>query len=124
LFEPARVLEMGRLARRIPISDEVRKYAIHVVMATHPEHELASPMTRRFVRFGSSPRGAQAVILAAKITAILDNRYHVARADIRAVAASCLRHRVLLNFEGQAEDIKPDAIGDDVLEHVGALQAV
>ncbi|REK10954.1 MAG: AAA family ATPase [Planctomycetota bacterium] len=122
LFEPSRILEMGKLARRIPISDEVRRYAIHVVMATHPEHELASPMTRQFVRFGSSPRGAQAVILAAKITAILDSRYHVARADIRAVATNCLRHRILLNFEGQAEDIKPDAVIADVFDHVGEAQ--
>jgi MoxR-like ATPase len=122
LFEPARILEMGRLARRIPISDEVRKYAIHVVMGTHPDHELASPMARQFVRFGSSPRGAQGIILAAKITAILDNRYHVAKADVRAVAANCLRHRVLLNFEGQAEDVKTDAIVEDVLQHVGKLQ--
>ncbi len=124
LFEPMRVLEMGRLARRIPISDEVRRYAINVVMATHPEHASASPMARRFVRFGSSPRGAQSVILAAKITAILDGRYHVARADIRSVAPACLRHRILLNFEGQAEDVKPDAIVEDVLDHAGELKAV
>ncbi len=122
LFEASRVLEMGRLARRIPISDEVRRHAIHAVMASHPDHELASPMARQFVRFGSSPRGAQAIILAAKITAILDDRYHVARADIRAVAANCLRHRILLNFEGQAEDIKTDAIVDDLFQHVGKLQ--
>lgn len=122
LFDPQRVLDMGRLARRIPISSEVRRYAIHVVMATHPEHELASPLARRFVRFGSSPRGAQAIILAAKITAILDHRYHVARSDVGAVAAAALRHRILLNFEGQAEDVKTDAIIDDVLDHVGNLQ--
>jgi MoxR-like ATPase len=122
LFEAARVLEMGQLARRIPISGEIRREAINVVMATHPDHEMASPMARQFVRFGSSPRGAQAIILAAKITAILDHRYHVARADIRAVAANCLRHRILLNFEGQAEDVKTDAIVADVLQHVGSLQ--
>jgi MoxR-like ATPase len=75
-------------------------------------------MAKQFVRFGSSPRGAQAVILAAKITAILDQRFHVARADIQAVAANCLRHRVLLNFEGQAEDVKTDAIIDDIFKHI------
>lgn len=122
LFEAARVLEMGKLARRIPISEEVRRHAINAVMATHPEHELAGPMTRQFVRYGSSPRGAQAIILAAKITAILDHRYHVARADVRAVAANCLRHRILLNFEGQAEGIRTDAIIDDVFAHVDQLQ--
>lgn len=118
LFEATRVLEMSRLARRIPVANEVRRYAIDIVMATHPEHALASPMAKQFVRFGSSPRGAQAVILAAKITAILDQRFHVARADIQAVAANCLRHRVLLNFEGQAEDVKTDAIIDDIFKHI------
>ncbi|MEX0824630.1 MAG: AAA family ATPase [Pirellulaceae bacterium] len=114
LFYPERILEMSQLARRIPISHDVRRYAIHVIMATHPEHESATAMTRQFVRFGSSPRGAQAIILAAKIHAILDHRYHVARADIEAVAANCLRHRVLLNFEGQAEDVKTDAVIEDI----------
>ena len=122
LFESGRVLEMSHLARRIPVSDEVRRYAINVVMATHPEHELAGPMTTQYVRYGSSPRGAQAVILAAKINAILDERFHVAKEDIRAVAVNCLRHRVLLNFEGQAEDIKTDDIIANVFDHVGKLQ--
>ena len=113
---------MSQLARRIPVSDEIRRHAINVVMSTHPDHELASPKTKQFVRFGSSPRGAQAIILAAKINAILDQRYHVARTDIQTVATNCLRHRVLLNFEGQAEDIKTDTIIDDVFKHVSSLQ--
>lgn len=124
LFEPGRVLEMTDLARRIPISDEVRRFAIQVVMATHPDHDLAGPMTRQFVRYGSSPRGAQAIILAAKINAILDTRYHVAREDIKAVAANCLRHRILLNFEGQAEDVKTDVVVDDVLSSARVGQLV
>jgi MoxR-like ATPase len=123
LFESGRVLEMSRLARRIPVTDEVRRHAINVVMATHPDNELAGPMTRQYVRFGSSPRGAQAVILAAKIKAILDQRYHVARADIHAVAANCLRHRILLNFEGQAEAVKTDDVIADIFAHLGKLQA-
>ena len=123
LFEATRVVEMSQLARRIPVSDEVRRHAIHVVMATHPDHEFASPMTKQFVRFGSSPRGAQALMLAAKINAILDERYHVSREDIKAVATMCLRHRVLLNFEGQAENISTDTIIEDIFNHVGDLQA-
>lgn len=122
LFEATRVLEMAALARKIPIGDEVRRYAIHVVMATHPDHELATSMTKQFVRYGSSPRGAQSVILAAKINAILDSRYHVSREDIQAVAHNCLRHRILLNFEGQAEDIKTDSVVDDILKKVGNRQ--
>jgi MoxR-like ATPase len=123
LFNPTRILEMSALSRRIPISDEVRRHAIHIVMATHPDHELASSMTKRFVRYGSSPRGAQALILAAKINAILDYRYHVSRHDIESVAVNCLRHRVLLNFEGQAEDIKTDDVINDILANVEKLKA-
>jgi len=123
LMEPDRIIEMSRLARRIPISDEVRRFAIHTVMGSHPDHELASPMTKKFVRYGSSPRGAQAVILAAKINAILDNRYHVATDDIRAIATNCLRHRILLNFEGQAENIKTDDIVQNILQNIGKRQA-
>lgn len=119
LIEPARILEMQMLSRRIPISDEVRKYAIAVVMSTHPDNDSASPQVRQFVRYGSSPRGAQALILSAKIHAVLDGRYHVAKEDIRAVAKSCLRHRILLNFEGQAEAVSTDTIIDDVLASAG-----
>jgi MoxR-like ATPase len=117
LFAPRRILEMSQLARRIPIADEIRQYAIRVVMGTHSDQVDASPMVRQFVRYGASPRGAQAMILCAKINAILDERYHVAREDIQKVALSCLRHRVLLNFEGQAEAVSTDAIIRDVLEH-------
>ncbi len=123
LFEPDRVLEMGMLARRIPIADDVRRYAINTVMGSHPDHELASPMTKQFVRYGASPRGAQSLILSAKIHAILDHRYYVARDDIRAVAHQCLRHRILLNFEGQAEDVKTDTVIDDVLSSALKMQA-
>ena len=80
-------------------------------------------MTKRFVRYGSSPRGAQAVILAAKINAILDQRYHVARTDIQAVATKCLRHRVLLNFEGQAENVVTDDIIASIFDHLGKQHA-
>jgi len=123
LMEPDRVVEMSRLARRIPISDEVRRFAIHTIMGSHPDHELASPMTKKFVRYGSSPRGAQAVILAAKIHAILDSRYHVAIDVIRAVATNCLRHRILLNFEGQAENISTDDIVQNILQNISKRQA-
>lgn len=113
-----RVLALSRLARQIPIADEVRRYGIAVVLATHPDNELASGMVRRFVRFGASPRGAQAMILSAKIRAILDRRYHVSREDLRAAAPAVLRHRLILNFEGQAEGVAPDAVIEDVLKSV------
>ncbi len=119
MLKPERVLEMGRLARRIPIAGSIRKFAIDMVMASHPDNELATPMVKQFVRYGSSPRGAQGLILAAKIRAVLDGRYHVARTDISEVAHAVLRHRIMLNFEGQAEAMKPDRIVDDLIEQVG-----
>ena len=114
-----RILELRSLSRQIPIADEVRRYAILMVMGTHPNHEAATPMVRQFVRYGSSPRGAQSLILCAKIRAVLDGRYHVAKEDIREMAMSTLRHRVMLNFEGQAEGIEIDSIINDLLDKVG-----
>lgn len=113
-----RVIELRRLSRQIPIADEVRRYAILMIMGTHPSHEAATPMVQKFVRYGSSPRGAQALILCAKIRAVLDGRFHVAKEDIREMAHATLRHRVMLNFEGQADGITIDAIVDDLIENV------
>ncbi|WP_422924864.1 AAA family ATPase [Singulisphaera sp. PoT] len=118
VFDGEKILAMNRLARQIPIADELRRYGIALVLATHPENEQATEMAKRYVRYGSSPRGAQALILAAKIRAILDGRYHVAREDIRAVAPSALRHRLILNFEGQAESIQADDIIEDALDSI------
>jgi MoxR-like ATPase len=75
-------------------------------------------MTKKFVRYGASPRGVQAVLLAGKIRALLQDRYAVAIDDIRAVAHPALRHRILLNFEGEAEGVDPDAIIEDILERI------
>lgn len=113
-----RIVEMSRLVREIPISNEVRRYGIALVMATHPEHELAADIARKYVRFGSSPRGAQALILGAKIRAILDSRYHVAREDLQAVAPAVLRHRLILNFEGQAEGVPTDDVIAQIVKNV------
>ena len=113
-----RILEMSRLARTIPISDEVRRYGIALVLATHPDHELVAEPTKKYVRYGASPRGIQALILGAKIKAILDGRYHVAREDLRAMAFPVLRHRLILNFEGQAEGISTDDVIEKIISHV------
>jgi MoxR-like ATPase len=120
VFDGRRIVELSQLARRIPIAGELRRYAIALVMGTHPEGEHATEMSRRYVRYGSSPRGAQALILAAKISAILDHRYHVAREDIRAAALPALRHRLILNFEGQAENVQADDIIGNLLDAVEA----
>jgi MoxR-like ATPase len=110
-----RILEMSRLSRQIPIADEVRRYGVNLVLSTHPENELATPATKGFVRYGASPRGAQALILSAKIRAVLDQRYHVSREDLRAAAPAILRHRMILNFEGQAEGITTDSVIEEIL---------
>jgi MoxR-like ATPase len=120
VFDGQRIVELAHLARQIPIADELRRYGVALVLATHPENALAGDKTRRFVRYGSSPRGAQALILAAKIRAILDHRYHVSREDLKACAHPALRHRLILNFEGQAENVQPDDIIDDILRSVEA----
>ena len=118
VFNGEEILEMGRLARQIPIADELRKYGVALVLATHPEQSGATEMAKRYVRYGSSPRGAQSLILTAKIRAILDGRYAVAKEDIKAVAAPALRHRLILNFEGQAENVQSDDIIQDALESI------
>jgi MoxR-like ATPase len=118
VLQGEQILQMRQLARQIPIADDVRRYAIAIVLATHPENREAADMARRYVRYGASPRGAQALVLCAKIRAILDHRYHVAREDLRAAAASVLRHRLILNFEGQAEGIQPDAVIENIVQTV------
>jgi MoxR-like ATPase len=120
VFDGERILQMGQLARKIPISDDLRRYGIALVLATHPDNEYSTMMAKQYVRYGSSPRGAQAIILAAKIRAILDHRFHVSREDIQAVAPMALRHRLILNFEGQAENIAADDIINNALEAVEA----
>jgi len=119
-----RILEMSSLARQIPIATEIRRYGLAIVMATHPEHELAADITRRYVRYGASPRGAQALILGAKIRAILDHRYHVAKEDLRAMAPAVLRHRLILNFEGQAEAVATDTVVEEILQTVAQPKMV
>jgi MoxR-like ATPase len=110
-----RVIEMRELVRRVPISKNVQDFAIRVLQATHPETAEATPMTKKYVRYGASPRGAQAILLGAKIRALLDGRFAAAIDDIRAVALPALRHRTMLNFEGEAEGISTDAVITEIL---------
>lgn len=104
--------------RDILIAEDVRRYALRMVLSTHPESEDAPELTKKYVRYGGSPRGAQALILGGKVRAILDGRYNVAREDIQAVALPSLRHRLILSFEGEAEGIDPDDIIQHVLEEI------
>jgi MoxR-like ATPase len=106
----ADVVAMQALARDVPIASHVMAYAIRVLRATHPDTERPPGIVKSYVRYGASPRGAQAIVLGAKITALLDGRFNVSYADVQAVAAPALRHRVILNFEGEAEGISTDSI--------------
>ena len=112
------ILAMRSLARRVPVSFHVQDFAIRVLEATHPASTTAPPRVKRFVRFGASPRGAQAVLLAAKIRTLLEGRFAVAADDVRAVCLPALRHRVLLNFEGEAEGVRPDDVLREILDAV------
>ncbi len=112
------VLQMGDLARKVPIPTHVSQYVARLVVATHPGSEVSTDMVNQFVRYGSSPRGAQAMILGAKVNALLEGRYNVAFDDVQAVALASLRHRLLLNFEGQAEGVRTDDVIADLLTRV------
>jgi MoxR-like ATPase len=116
----AMILEMQNLARTVPIASHVLAYAARVITATHPEDKDASPAARQYVRYGASPRGMQALILAGKIMALLDGRFNVAFADLKLAALPALRHRVILNFEAQAEGIAADDVIRQVVETVKA----
>ena len=114
------ILAAQQLIRGVVVAPHVKQYAARLVMATHPAGELAaggaSGPTNRYFRCGASPRGAQALILAAKVAAVTDGRYHVSYKDIQNVALPCLRHRVLLNFEAEADRMDPDALVTDILK--------
>jgi MoxR-like ATPase len=115
VLDAAEIMELRRLVREVPIAPHVQEHAVRLTLGTHPDSEFAVENIRRFVRYGSSPRGAQSLILAAKVRALLQNRFHVAIEDIDFVARPALRHRMILNFEGQAEGIEADDLIEDLL---------
>ncbi len=104
------ILEMGRTAAQVPVAQEVRDYLVKLVLSTHPENENAPHDVARYVRYGASPRAAQTIMAAARIHALTHGRYHVAVEDVNAVAVPALCHRVLLNFEGEAEGVSTSDI--------------
>jgi MoxR-like ATPase len=118
------IIAMQQLAREVPVASHVTAYAARLVGATHPDNQHAPDAVRQFVRFGSSPRGMQAMILAGKILALLDGRFNVAFDDIKQVAKPALRHRLILNFEAQAEGVSADWIVDQLLERVPTEELV
>lgn len=112
------IIEMGNIAKHVPIEASVREYLVRIVRATHPNVEDAPETVRKYIRYGASPRAAQAILAGARVNAILKGRFHVAREDIVEIAVPALRHRILLSFEGEAEKILPDEVTKSILEKV------
>jgi MoxR-like ATPase len=111
-----RLLEMREFARGALVGRHIQDYALRILQATHPEQPGVPDITRQYVRFGSSPRGAQTMLLTAKVRALMAGRYNVSAQDIRDSALPALRHRVILNFEGEAEGVKSDAVVEEILK--------
>jgi MoxR-like ATPase len=116
----AQTLAARELVREVPIAAHVRQFASTLVMATHPQWEEAPDITRRYLRYGASPRAAQALVLGAKVLALRSGRFAVSVDDVKAIALPVLRHRIILNFEGEAEGIDADRLLSEVLEAVEA----
>ncbi|MBU6237987.1 MAG: MoxR family ATPase [Planctomycetes bacterium] len=112
------ILHWQQLVRQVVLAKHVQDYIARLILATHPDGPLAPPVTNQYIRWGASPRGAQTIALASKVRALLDGRYNVSFEDIRRVLLPSLRHRVLLNFEAQAEGIEVDRVLLDILEKV------
>ena len=110
--------EMRHLALDVPVARHVQDYAIRVVQSTHPDHGDSPEATKKYVRYGASPRGAQSLILAAKVKAVIDGRFNVSTDDIRHVMKPALRHRIILNFEGEAEGLDHDHVLDQISKSV------
>ena len=118
VIDGASLLRYRAFVRQALVAPPVLDYAVRLTLATIPGGDFATEATNKYLRFGSSPRGAQALVLAAKIRGLLDGRYHASFEDIAAVALPCLRHRIIMNFEAEAENISPDEVIKELLKSV------
>jgi len=118
IIERETLLAMRQLSRQVPIAAPVVDAVSALVLASHPDNESAPDSVRQYVRFGASPRAGQAIIIGAKVRALMEGRFNVAYADIAAIAPHAIRHRLILNFEGEAAGISPDAIIAELLQSV------
>jgi len=110
------IVAMRELVREVAVADHVKRYAVRLVSATHPGSDAATEQVNRYLKLGSSPRGIQAVMLAGKVRALVEGRFHLSCDDLRDVALPALRHRMLLNFEGEAEEIRTAQLVEDILD--------
>lgn len=120
ILTPRELIEMQKLVREVIIAPHVEELAADLLLSTHPGTENAPPSVKKYVRYGASPRGVQAMVLTAKARALLAGRYNVSTSDIVSVCKPSLRHRIILNFEGEADGLSTDSILDDVLESATA----
>ncbi len=111
----AHLIETGKA---VPITTHIKEFAVRLLLATHPDQEDAPEKVRRFVRYGASPRGLQALIMTAKVRALLEGRYNVSTEDIKAVAYPALRHRIILNFDGLADGVTPEELIEAVIKEI------
>jgi MoxR-like ATPase len=118
VMDGSEIIKWQQLIREVILADHVQDYLVRLTLGTHPDGPFALPITNQYLRWGSSPRGAQTLALAAKARALLEGRYNVSFEDVRRVFLPALRHRVILNFEAQAEGIEPDTILLDILENM------
>jgi len=112
------IVAMRELVREVPVASHVKEYVARLVLATHPTSRDAPDAARRYVRYGSSPRGAQAITLSAKVRALTQGRSNVSFEDVQAAVLPALRHRIIFNFEGEAEGLDADTVLGEVLKHV------
>ncbi|MEM7264045.1 MAG: MoxR family ATPase [Planctomycetota bacterium] len=118
VLDGPKIIEFQSLVRELIVAPHVRDYAIRLILATHPDNPSAPPAVKRFIQYGASPRGAQALMLGGKVRAALDSRFNVGFEDIRTTVYPALRHRLLLNFEGEAEGKRVDDLLDEILEAI------
>jgi MoxR-like ATPase len=118
VWDAKKILELREVALAVPIPEKVQDYALRIIMATQPGTPLAHDLSKKYLRYGASPRGAQTLIIASKVQALLAGRSEVAFEDVRRIVLPALRHRIILNFEGEAERIDPDNILKAIVEWV------
>jgi MoxR-like ATPase len=116
VLDTEKIIAYQKVVREVEISNEVQDYAVRIVLATHPDEQLATPQVKSFLRFGASPRAAQTLVLAGKVNALLERRKEVSIEDIRKVVLPALRHRCILNFEAEAEAVSCDDILTSLIE--------
>jgi MoxR-like ATPase len=121
IIDGGTILRMREIAREIPIAKPVQEYALKILLATHPDKEESPEITKKYIRFGASPRGAQAIISTAKVRALMEGRFNVSFQDIEFVAYPALRHRFFLNFDAIADKVSADHIISEIIKSLGGM---